>query len=250
VLAGNKAGGNLVGVMPTPLCLVLETSTDPGSAVLAREIDGVIIAGREFASDRRHNAALFAPLGAMLENFRESGEIMRVLVGAGPGSYSGARVGLAAAQGVAIAFGCPAVAVPSIPAAEFPDAEASGDGAPDHCRLVIGDARRGHFWHAALRGRRMVAAPELVDSRALAAIVAAAVNANQTVLTFDSTAVFDLPGEHLAHVAQTHPSATGLWTAWQAADAAQRDAWSDAPPQPVYLKPPHITAPKRSLAGG
>lgn len=250
MLAGNQAGGNLAGVMPTRLCLVLETSADPGSVVLAREIDGTIIAGREFASDRRHNAALFAPLGAMLEDSRESGEIVRVLVGAGPGSYSGARVGLAAAQGVAIAFGCPAVAVPSIPAADFPDAEASVNGAPDSCRLVIGDARRGHFWHAALRGRRMVADPVLVDSRALAAIVAAAVEASHAVLTFDSAAAFDLPGGHLGHVAQTRPSAAGLWAAWRAADAAQRDAWSGAPPQPVYLKPPHITAPKRPIAGG
>src|SRR6478752_5854722 len=98
--------------------LVLETST-PRASLAAVESDGRLTQ-REFTSDRSHNAVLFSPLQELLGT-RKTAEIGLVLVGSGPGSYSGTRVGIAAAQGVAIASGCPAVAVPSIlavPAAE------------------------------------------------------------------------------------------------------------------------------------
>ena len=91
--------------------LILETSTP--NASLATTEPGGRIEQREFTSDRSHNAVLFSPLKELLDT-RETLEIGLVLVGSGPGSYSGTRVGIAAAQGVAIACGCPAVAVPSI----------------------------------------------------------------------------------------------------------------------------------------
>ncbi|MGC4013199.1 MAG: hypothetical protein QM755_01595 [Luteolibacter sp.] len=71
------------------------------------------MAEREFCSDRSHNAVLLGPLGELMAGLSPE-DIGLVLVGSGPGSYSGTRVGIAAAQGVALAAGCPVVAVPWI----------------------------------------------------------------------------------------------------------------------------------------
>ena len=109
---------------------------------------------RGFCSDRNHNALLFEPLRELLE---KHGKPSLVLVGSGPGSYSGTRVGIAAAQGVAIAIGCPAVAVPSILAVP-----SAANGA--RC-LAIGDARRGSFWTAEIGNFRLLEEPSLCDAR-------------------------------------------------------------------------------------
>ena len=214
--------------------LVLETSTPQASLALAGRLDGAT--QREFASDRSHHAGLFAPLAELLE-ITAGGRLERVLVGSGPGSYSGTRVGIAAAQGVALARECPTVALPSIlalPAA----AGAAG------C-LVIGDARRGGYWIARIAACRMEQAPQLTDAAGLAVAVAAAVVSRQPVVCFEEPARFPLPGDLAAVLTQEFPSAARLWRAWDLATEATRAAWAAALPQPIYLMPPHITPAKR-----
>lgn len=219
--------------MPGPFTLVLETST-PFASVATIEPDGRWVQ-REFTSDRRHNAILFGPLKELLDA-RESLEIGLVLVGSGPGSYSGTRVGIAAAQGVAIAAGCPAVAVPSILA--VPAAE---NGAA--C-LAIGDARRGGFWTARLVDSRLVTDPELTDAAGLEGIVREAVRAGVPVISFEEPGRFPLAPELRERIRLEFPSAQRLSRVWAATDAATRDRWTRAAPQPIYLKPPHITPAK------
>ena len=210
--------------------LVLETSTPHASVALVGP-QGVVDQ-RGFCSDRNHNALLFEPLEELLRACAP-GEIRLVLVGSGPGSYSGTRVGIAAAQGVAIALGCPAVAVPSILAVPCADGGAS-------C-LAIGDARRGSFWHARVEAGRLTAAPALCDAQELDAVVAAA--AGLAVFAFEEPARFPLAA---GRVALEFPDATRLWQAWAATDAETRRQWTAAIPQPLYLKPPHITPAKQA----
>ena len=214
--------------------LVLETST-PHASLATIEPDGRL-EQREFTSDRSHNAVLFSPLKELLDA-REAGEIGLVLVGSGPGSYSGTRVGIAAAQGVAIASGCPAVAVPSILAV----ASAEGGAA---C-VAIGDARRGSFWTARMEHSRLLAEPELTDAGGLAAIVLESVTAGIPIFTFEDPARFPLPPELLGQVRLEFPNAERLWRAWELTDPQTRDQWTRETPQPIYLKPPHITPAKR-----
>lgn len=214
--------------------LVFETSTPHASLVLVAP-DGSV-EQREFCSDRNHNAMLFEPLHALLHGARQQ-KIGLVLVGSGPGSYSGTRVGIAAAQGVAIALGCPAVSVPSILA--VPSAEI---GAP--C-LAIGDARRGSYWSAKMEHSRLVSEPELCDAKGLESLVSKAVSEGITVFSFEEPGRFPLPEELVERVVLEFPSAAGLWNAWTLADGETRSAWSSEIPQPIYLKPPHITPAKR-----
>lgn len=214
--------------------LVLETST-PKASLAGIQPDGHV-EQREFTSDRSHNAMLFSPLKELLDS-RNSQEIELVLVGSGPGSYSGTRVGIAAAQGVAIASGCPAVAVPSILA--VPSAM---NGAA--C-LAIGDARRGSYWTAKVENASTPAEPELTDADGLEACVRQAIAAGIPVISFEEAKRFPLPLELCGEVRLEFPSAERLWLAWLASSPALRERWMSLPPQPIYLKPPHITPAKR-----
>ncbi len=214
--------------------LVFETST-PRASLATVEPDGRLEL-RDFTSDRSHNAVLFSPLKELLDA-RETLEIGLVLVGSGPGSYSGTRVGIAAAQGVAIASGCPAVAVPSILA--VPSAE---NGAA--C-LAIGDARRGSFWTARMEHSQLPAEPELTDASGLEAKVLEALQAGIPVISFEDSARFPLPPELRGQVRLEFPDAARLWQAWKSTAAATRERWLSESPQPIYLKPPHITPAKR-----
>ena len=222
--------------MSAPFTLVFETST-PRASLATIGSDGTV-RQREFTSDRSHNASLFAPLEELLGELRP-GIPGLVLVGSGPGSYSGTRVGIAAAQGVAIASGCPAVALPSV--LGVPSAD---DGAA--C-LAIGDARRGSYWTAEIENLGMVREPELTDATGLEAIVARAVAAGTAVFTFEDPSRFPLPAELVAQVRLEFPDAARLSNAWLATDPNTRARWSAEAPAPIYLKPPHITPAKRPM---
>ena len=215
--------------------LVIETSTPHASIAL---VDGDIISQRAFQSDRSHNALLFDPLAELLENI---GTLDIVLVGSGPGSYSGTRVGIAAAQGVAIAMACPAISVPSILAVSAADHGAK-------C-LAIGDARRGSCWTASMQGLCLVEEPALCDAEELLQRVTAAAAEHAAVFSFEDPERFPLPGELKSEILLEYPDATRLWRAWQAADETTRREWSGEIPQPLYLKPPHITQAKPRITG-
>lgn len=214
--------------------LVLETST-PHASLATLEPTGLLLE-REFTSDRSHNAVLFAPLQELL-NARQEPQIGLVLVGSGPGSYSGTRVGIAAAQGVAIASACPAVAVPSILA--VPSAEKGA------ACLAIGDARRGSYWTATVGLHQLSRGPELTDASGLMEIVAQAVADGIAVFSFEEPSRFPLPSALIDQIRLEFPSAGRLLKAWQAASPADQAQWASESPQPIYLKPPHITPAKR-----
>jgi tRNA threonylcarbamoyladenosine biosynthesis protein TsaB len=215
--------------------LILETST-PYASLAGIESDGRM-QQKEFTSDRSHNAVLFGPLQEVLDA-RETQDIGLVLVGSGPGSYSGTRVGIAAAQGVAIAAGCAAVALPSILA--VPSAMAGKE-----C-LAIGDARRGNYWTARVGYVKSSTEPELTDAEGLGVIVRQALADGAVVFSFEDTARFPLSPDLLSQVLLEFPSAGRLWQAWENSPLSTRQCWMAQSPQPIYLKPPHITPAKRS----
>jgi tRNA threonylcarbamoyladenosine biosynthesis protein TsaB len=144
-------------------------------------------------------------------------------------------VGIAAAQGVALAAGCPVVAIPSILAAS-----SATEGAP--CR-VVGDARRGSFWISRVKSSGVALAPELTDEDGLRRFLAEA--AGEPVVTFEAGARNGFPAD--LDIARETPVARLLWEAWQKADVAERERWAAEAPQPLYLRPPHITGAKKKF---
>lgn len=211
-----------------PSLLIIETSTEAASIAF---VIGKKIAGEKtFVSDRRHNALLFEPLSELLAE-HGSNNFEAILVGGGPGSYSGTRVGIATAQGAALVSGCEAVSIPSILAT--PEA-VSGKSC-----LAVGDARRGSYWHCRIEGGELLEEPQLTDSIGLESAIASA----QSV----GTSVFCMEPVKGKSITLSRPSATGLWQAWQTADAETRLQWAAKVPQPIYLKPPHVTPSKKKV---
>lgn len=221
--------------MPETSVLAIETST-PAASLARVDPDGNV-EKREFTSDRSHNAVIFGPLGELIGNATIP-SIGLVLVGSGPGSYSGTRVGISAAQGTAIAHGCPVIAFPSILA--VPQAE---NGA---AYLVIGDARRGSFWTSRVENFALVSEPALTDAKGLEDAVSEAVAAGHPVVSFENPARFPLPEESKERIRLGFPTAALLWRAWSSTDDDTRARWTALPPQPMYLAPPHITQAKKS----
>jgi tRNA threonylcarbamoyl adenosine modification protein YeaZ len=81
--------------------LAIDTSTAACSAALF-ESDGECIAHRDEVIGRGHSERLVPMLDELLDGRQADG----ILVGVGPGSFTGIRVGIAAAQGLAIAWNC------------------------------------------------------------------------------------------------------------------------------------------------
>jgi tRNA A37 threonylcarbamoyladenosine modification protein TsaB len=230
--------------------VVVETSTPEGSV-------GLWLGGwkeNSFVSERSHNCAIFPPLQELLDFlksdkqarslFAETGEtrcppqemldamteipIDLILVGTGPGSYSGTRVGIAVAQGLAIAHGATLVGLPSILAT-------TSAREKSQCR-AIGDARRGDWWWCDVINGKCDDFPQMGSKAQLAEVLS------------DGVAVFSLDPiaeeEFGREVPQETPSAGRLWQAWQAMSTEQQQHITAQIVQPVYLKPPHITMAK------
>ena len=83
------------------MILAIDTSTAACSAAVFDD-GGACLASRDELIGRGHSERLVPMLGELLEGRRAD----RILVGVGPGSFTGIRVGLAAAQGLAIAWNC------------------------------------------------------------------------------------------------------------------------------------------------
>jgi tRNA threonylcarbamoyladenosine biosynthesis protein TsaB len=206
------------------MILALETSTRHASLALFDPACGEVVEERVFTSDRAHNAAIFAPLGELLEGRRD--RLTGLLVGLGPGSYGGVRVGLAVANGLSVALGVPVIGGTSLEAWEV-EAES---------HVIVGDARRGSFFLARIVDRRLKGEPELIGENEFAARLADLAGGGIGCYSADGKVVAAHPG-----VIPAHPSASRLARRHRDADFAGAGS---VPLEPVYLRAPYITEPK------
>lgn len=133
------------------LILAFDTTGDHGGAALYRDFD--CLASAQSETPASYSVTLFQMVARLLKEagMQDAGSLegLRAVelyaVANGPGSFTGIRVGLAAAQAWAKAFGRPATAV-SILEAMVEEAAPEGDLA-----VPILDARRGEFFLAAFR---------------------------------------------------------------------------------------------------
>lgn len=124
----------------TDRTLVVATGHDLSLALLA---DGQLLAERNSAISRGHAEAVVPEIAALLAPF--GGAAARcgaVVVEVGPGSFTGLRVGLAAAQALAIAWKAPLLGVRST---LLVAADARASGLHDRL-LVLLAAPRGQIW--------------------------------------------------------------------------------------------------------
>jgi tRNA threonylcarbamoyladenosine biosynthesis protein TsaB len=120
------------------MLLALETSAERGGVALFE--DGTLVGEADVAEHERHAASLLSCLDALLGRVgRKLGEVERIALAIGPGSFTGLRIGLATALGLAFGTDRKLVPVPTLAALAL-QAEANGWIAP----LV--DARRGEVY--------------------------------------------------------------------------------------------------------
>ncbi len=130
--------------------LALDLSTAQGSIAVMRGDD--VLFESVFQSERSHNAQVFAPLGEALT--AAGNELAGIVIGTGPGSYTGVRIAIAAAQGIALSRKVWCIGWSSLTA---PDIDAPAD------YPVIGDARRQSFYLAKVENGRLLPEVETVS---------------------------------------------------------------------------------------
>ena len=210
--------------------IAIETSAAHGSVALGRETE--MLFEEEFELGRRPSEVLMEPLQKALEQV-DGESVGLILIGTGPGSYNGARVGIAAGQGIAIVHQCPVVGLPSPEALAIVRA-----GSP--C-LVLGDARRGTFFTLKICGGKLSGEPELMEHSKFKQEAEAASESGWLLVSLEDPARLELPG--LA-ISQEVPSAGLLLEAWDHRSEDEKKELRGIAPEPAYLRPPHITQPK------
>lgn len=120
--------------------VAIETSTDYGSVALGHgpELAGEVVIGVR----SRHAESLLPALEFLLETTRtRRTSIAGVVVGAGPGSFTGVRVAAATARGLAAGLGVPLHAFSSLMAL-------AADAPGERPACAVFDARRGEVYAA------------------------------------------------------------------------------------------------------
>ncbi|MEO6848246.1 MAG: tRNA (adenosine(37)-N6)-threonylcarbamoyltransferase complex dimerization subunit type 1 TsaB [Chthoniobacterales bacterium] len=195
--------------------LAIENSTSNGSiAVLC---NGELEFEESFSAPRGRGSLLFEVLQRCFETCSKPD---RIAIGTGPGSYNGIRIALAAGKGLELGGKADFVA--------FSSALCLPVEASDY--VYFGDARGGQFHLSVISNRTFREEPRLLAPDELERALAAC-----------GVSVFsDTVHEKIYRGPVVNPSARIL------AELAVLASPENGMPEPLYLKPPHITVPRSS----
>lgn len=191
--------------------------------------DGAVLAGRRHDRPRGH-AEVLVPL--IQETLAEAGvdwpDLDRLAVTVGPGSFTGLRIGLATARGLALASGRPLVGVTTLAAL------AHGHGA---CVAVL-EARRGElFWQPFGADGRPLAAAAALDPASAAGRTRALDPTPRLIGSGAGRLAAALDGPH-QRLGPDHVEAAAV------AAVAAGQTLAEGAPAPVYLRPPDAIRPR------
>ncbi|HEX8793765.1 MAG TPA: tRNA (adenosine(37)-N6)-threonylcarbamoyltransferase complex dimerization subunit type 1 TsaB [Polyangiaceae bacterium] len=220
----------------------IDTSTALGSVALFE--DGVLVAEESQRVSNAHGESLMPMVSALFDRVGwRAADVARWGVGIGPGSFTGVRIAVATAKGIALATGAELVGVSSLDAV----AEGLGEGG----ELVVSTvfAGKGELYLQARRGANMLLAPTHLPLDRVAVAVAVAESGSGSgsgslVVVGEAASAVDWSILGPRVVIQLDPphdlpraSAVGRIAASRAAEDA--DAL-----EPFYVRPPEITMPK------
>lgn len=209
------------------MILVIEASAEPASLCLHSKD---CTKSLSFPNGNKVNEVLFTELDRLLE---DSPTISQVLVGLGPGSYSGARVGLAAAQAIALYHHCPLAGLNSLNGvSELKEIEQS---------VIIGDARRNGYYLVSLNFGKVEAVSEIFTHEEFQEKVTA-LDSSISLHSFEKPERFKLTRP----IKQITPSAEGLLHHWNDLNQNEQSEINQTPPVVNYMRPAFITKPKKS----
>ncbi len=203
--------------------LAIETSTPQASLAVLNDAGADLLFETQFSSDRAHNSRIFEPLKLALE---AASSLTRVVVGTGPGSYSGVRVGIAVANGLAAARGVEAIGFPTL-------CSLLENG------LVVGDARRNSFFIAEIAAHRLKSPPQVLTADEFAGCIEKSAQNAVPIVTMDAKIPLELP-----EIARRVPQAREIGR------LAAKLPVQTSPIEPVYVREPYITQANPKLSGG
>ena len=194
--------------------LALELSSPVGSVAFCDESG--VRHFKVFPADRKDSGLFYENLQA---TEAMSGRPEIIVVGLGPGSYAGVRIAIATAIGLKAASGARLLGVPSACAL-------------DHAEYVIvGDARRSSFFFAHVLRGRCVEGPMLATEEEIFSKL-------RQWPQVPRIAAQPLP--QFEDVIVEHPSALRL-----AELALEMEIGDQETLEPIYLRPPYITVPRK-----
>ncbi|MBX0292878.1 tRNA (adenosine(37)-N6)-threonylcarbamoyltransferase complex dimerization subunit type 1 TsaB [Hymenobacter sp. HSC-4F20] len=230
--------------MPT-LLLSLETSSPVCSVALHRLNDGELVGQSELRLEKSHSSHLSILIHQLLENTLHTlQDVAGVAVSDGPGSYTGLRIGTAAAKGLCYALDVPLLAVSTLRSLAYQ--VASRTPRPEqylYCPML--DARRMEVYAAMYRSditEVLAPTPLILEESTLAEHLShhsllffgGGARKFQPLVASNARAEF-LPG--------IEPSAVAVGALGVAA-YHQQEFQSVAYYEPFYLKEVHTTTPK------
>ncbi|MDA8232015.1 MAG: tRNA (adenosine(37)-N6)-threonylcarbamoyltransferase complex dimerization subunit type 1 TsaB [Magnetospirillum sp.] len=212
--------------------LAIDSATSACSAALWA--GGAVLARRHRPMARGQSEALVPMIAeVMADSGLSFADLDLLAVTVGPGAFTGIRIGLATARGLALAAGLPVAGITTTEAvaAAVPPAERGG-----RTVLVALDSKREDVWVQAF-------APDL---SALCPIQSLAPEAAAALVTGPALVVGDAAGRVLPLMTDALAADRPGWpdAAVVAALAARR--WADGqalPPEPLYLRPADVTLP-------
>jgi tRNA threonylcarbamoyl adenosine modification protein YeaZ len=211
--------------------LAIDTALEACSAAVLDTERAGVAAHESRPMVRGHAEALIPLIARVLERATLTfSEIDRIAVTTGPGSFTGLRVGISAARGIALATGKPAVGLSTLAAFAAP-LIADDDTLPV---VAVIDARHDHVYLQVFGpGGRTIVAPRLVPLRE--ALRVAATGAPRLTGTAAKILAAAWPGgERIPTLVDQRGAPDIGWVARLGAAAVE----TGSPPKPLYLRAP------------
>jgi tRNA threonylcarbamoyladenosine biosynthesis protein TsaB len=224
------------------LILAIDTALDACAAAVLDTDAGQLIAQESLAMKRGHAEALMPLIARVM---KASGiaftSLDRIAVTTGPGSFTGLRVGLSAARGIALAAEKPVVGLTTLTAYAAPFV---GDDSA-HPILSAVDARHDHVYFQVVSGD----GGSLVKAKVAPieeAIEASRLGAPHLVGNAAGILADRWPTDAPAPIkVDVQPAPDINWVAWVGAAVDPETA----PAKPYYLRAPDAKPPKEALPG-
>lgn len=211
--------------------LAIDTALAACSAAVLDTVYGGVIAGESLPMTRGHAEALMPLVQRVMgEANLTFPDIDRVAVTTGPGSFTGLRVGIAAARGIALAAGKPIVGLSTLAAYAAPHMAAD-----DRFAVVAAiDARHANVYLQVFSpGGRTLTEPRLATLREAALAAAAAPSC--IVGSAAAAVAAAMSEDDVAPVTVDASAAPDIgWVARMGAVVPE----SQSPPKPQYLRAP------------
>jgi tRNA threonylcarbamoyl adenosine modification protein YeaZ len=211
--------------------LAIDTALEACSAAVLDTEQGGISARESLPMVRGHAEALLPLIARVMDSAGlEFAALDRIAVTTGPGSFTGLRVGIAAARGIALAAGKPAVGLSTLAAYAAP-LIAADDTVPV---VAVIDARHDHVYLQVFGpGGRTVVTPRVASLRE--ALRAAATGAPRLIGTAAEMLADAWPaGQRAPRLVDARRAPDVDWVARLGAAATD----TGVPPKPLYLRAP------------